>query len=75
MSSELGLDRGHLEDPHGPAPHAVATPAEHHGVEPHRQDPLQQNLTLALVEEPAKEKVHQARRSYHAYTDKSKETQ
>jgi len=50
-----------LEDPDGPAAHAVAAPAEHDGVDPPGQDPLQQHLSLFLVEQPTPDEVHQAR--------------
>jgi hypothetical protein len=66
--------RGQLEDPYGTTAHAVTTPAEDDGVDPSRQDPLQQYLALFLVEEPADEEMHQARRSYHGVADKAKET-
>jgi len=50
--------RVHLEDSDGSAPHPVTTPAEDDGVDSPGQDPLQQHLTLTLVEEPANEKLH-----------------
>jgi hypothetical protein len=53
--------RRHLEDPDGAAPHPVTTPAEDHGVDSPGQDSPQQHLSLALVEEQAKEKVHRSR--------------
>src|SRR5882762_3794922 len=67
--------RGHLENPNGAPAHAIATPAEDHGVDPTGQDPLQQYLALFLVEEPADKEVHQAGRSYHAVPDNSQESQ
>jgi hypothetical protein len=64
-----------MEDAYGAPAHPVTTPAEDDGVDPPGQDPLQQYLALFLVEEPADEEVHQARRTYHAVPDKTKETQ
>jgi hypothetical protein len=52
-----------LEDADGAPAHAVASPAEDDGVDAPGQDPLQQDLTLASMEKPAEEEVHQARRS------------
>jgi len=51
-------DRVRLEHPDGPAPHAVAAPAEDDGVKASRQDPGDQNLSLVTVEDPANEEAH-----------------
>src|SRR6202521_2625879 len=65
---------GQLEHAHGTAAHPVTTPAKDDGVYPPGQDPLEQYLALFLVEEPADEEVHQARRSYHGVADNAKES-
>jgi hypothetical protein len=56
-----GVDalRRHLEDPDGTSPHTVTAPAEDDGVDPHGKDPLQQHLSLTLVEQEAKDEVHE----------------
>ena len=80
MSQKFGLralrpQARHLEDSYGTSAHPVTTPAKDDGVDPTGQDSVEQYLALFLVEEPADEEVHQARRSYHADSDKSKESQ
>jgi hypothetical protein len=49
-----------VEDPDGPAAHAVAAPAEDDGVDPPGQDALEQHFSLFLVEQPTKDELHQA---------------
>jgi len=63
----------HLEDPDGPATHAVTAPAENDGVDPPGQDPVQQHLSLFLVKSPANNEVHQAGELYPEFADKTKE--
>jgi hypothetical protein len=60
-----------LEDPDGPAAHAIAAPAEHDRVDPTGQDSRQQHLALLLVEQPTKDEVHQAGRLYREFPDKT----
>lgn len=60
-----------LEDPNGPAAHAITAPAEHDRVDPTGQDPRQQHLALLLVEQPTKDEVHQAGRLYREFPDKT----
>jgi hypothetical protein len=56
-----GVDalRRHLENPDGTAPHPITTPAEHHGVDSPGQDSPEQHFSLTLVEDEAKDEVHQ----------------
>jgi hypothetical protein len=58
--TDAGLDalRRHLKDPDGSPPHAVAAPAEDHGIDPPWQDPLKQHLSRLLVKQPAHDEVH-----------------
>jgi hypothetical protein len=67
--------RRQVEDPDGAAAHAVAAPAEDNGIDPPGQNPLQQYLSLFLVEKPAHEEMHAAQRSYQEFADKTKESQ
>jgi hypothetical protein len=62
VEAAAGVDAvgSHLEYPDGAAAHAVAAPAEDHGVDPPWQDPPQQHLSLFLVEQPTHDEVHQA---------------
>jgi hypothetical protein len=51
-----------LEDSDGPSAHAVAAPAEDHGIDSPGQDALEQHFPLFLVEQPTKDELHQARK-------------
>jgi len=53
-------DRVRLEHPDSPAPHAIAAPAEDDCVKASRQNPGDQNLSLATVKYPADEETHGA---------------
>jgi len=64
--------RRHLEDPDGPAAHAVTPPAEHDGIDPPGQNPSQQHLAFLLVERPAHDEVHQAGELYPEFAYKTK---
>jgi len=75
LGEALSPQRVRLEDAHRPPAHAVTAPAEDDGVEPPREDPIQQDFTLTLVEEQANEEMHQVGRTYHGVADKAKETQ
>jgi hypothetical protein len=48
-----------LEDPDGASTHAIAAPAEDHGVNPPRQDTLDQDLSLTTVKKPANDEAHE----------------
>jgi hypothetical protein len=48
-----------LEDLDGSSAHAIAAPTEDHGVDPPRQDPLDQDLSLTTMKEPADDKAHE----------------
>lgn len=67
--------RRELEHPNRAAPHAVTPPAEHHGVDPPRKNPSQEHLALLLMEGPADEEMHRARRMYRLFADKAKGSQ
>jgi hypothetical protein len=64
-----GVDavRRQLEDADSPAAHAVAAPAEDHGVDPPGQDSLQQHLSLTLMKQPAKDEVHSSRKNVSGF--------
>ena len=64
-----------LQDPDRPSAHPVTPPAEDDGVDLPRQDPPQQYLSLLPMESPADNEVHQARRLYLEFADKTKERQ
>src|SRR5438093_1260714 len=78
-SPELGLRPGvavavaELENAYRAATHAIAAPAEHHGIDPQGQDPTQQYLSRAPVQQPADEIAHLACRRYHPGADKTKD--
>jgi hypothetical protein len=50
-----------VKDTDGPSSHAVAPPAEDDGVDTPGQDPLQQHLSLFLMEQPTVNEVHMSR--------------
>ena len=55
---DAGVGVVQLQNAYRAAPHAVAAPAEDHGVDPPGQDPLQQYLSLTTVHQPADDKAH-----------------
>ena len=49
-----------LQNAYRTAAHAVAAPAEHHGIDPPGEDPLQKYLSLTTVQQPADDVAHPA---------------
>jgi hypothetical protein len=64
-----------LKDPDRPSAHPVASPAEDHGVDPPGQDTHQQHLSLFSMKSPADNEVHQVRRLYLDFADKTQQSQ
>jgi len=62
-----------LKDADRPSAHPIAPPAEDDGVDPPGQHTPQQHLSLVPVKSPADNEVHQARRLYLDFADKTKE--